>query len=98
MGVFKKLKRKIRDNQEKGSREKVIEELFNDFNRSRFEVYKMNFVRGIFFGFGSVVGGTLVVTLFVLSLNLFVDLPGGIGNFIESVQESIKQDDSTPTP
>lgn len=95
--MFKKLARKVKDSQEKGSREKVIEELFNDFNRSRFQVYKMNFVRGIFFGFGSVVGGTIVVTFFVLSLNLFVDLPGGVGNFIESVQESIKQSDSTPT-
>ncbi len=92
MGVVKKIARKLKDDQEKGSREKVIEELFNDFNRSRFTVYKMNFVRGIFFGFGSVVGGTLVVTIFVLLLNLFVDLPGGIGNFIESIQNSIKSD------
>lgn len=88
--MFKKLARKAKDSQEKGSREKLIEELFNDFNRSRFEVYKMNFVRGVFFGFGSVVGGTLVVALFVLILNVFVDLPGGVGNFIEEVQQSIQ--------
>lgn len=90
--MLRKLTRKVRDSQEKGSREKLIEELFNDFNRSRFEVYKMNFVRGVFFGFGSVVGGTLVVAFFVLILNVFVDLPGGVGNFIQDVQNSIKGD------
>ncbi len=92
MKLFKKFTRKVKGDQEKGAREKLIEELFNDFNRSRFEVYKMNFVRGIFFGFGSVVGGTIVVALFVLMLNLFVDLPGGVGNFIESVQHSIQSE------
>ena len=76
--------------QEVGARKQLLEELFNDFNGSRFQVYKMNFVRGIFFGFGSVIGGTIVVALFVLLLNLFVDLPGGIGDFTQRVINSMQ--------
>lgn len=88
--LFKKLKR---DN-EKGSRKKVIEELFYDLNRSRIEIYKMNFVRGIFFGLGSVLGGTLVVALLIWLLSLFVDLPGvgdGIQDLLQTIQSGRKR-------
>jgi len=83
--IFGKLKR---DNQN-GSRKKIIEELFMDFNRSRADVYKINFVRGIFFGLGSVLGGTIVVAIFIWLLSLFVDLPG-IGNGIQQLQQTIQ--------
>lgn len=36
-----------------------------DFHSSRAQVYKVNFFRGIFFGLGSVLGGTIVVALIV---------------------------------
>lgn len=94
MDIVKRLSRKLRDDQEKGSREKLIEELFNDFNRSRFEVYKMNFIRGVFFGFGSVVGGTIIVAIAVFVLNYFVDLPGGIGEFVRQIVDSVQQSKS----
>lgn len=68
--VARSIKTKIRDSQEKGSREKLIEELFNDFNRSRFQIYKMNFVRGIFFGLGSVLGGTVVIAIIITILSV----------------------------
>lgn len=72
--MLKKLKktrvaRRLRDDQERGAREAIIEELFNDFNRSRFTIYKLNFMRGIFFGFGSVLGGTLLIALIVWLLS-----------------------------
>lgn len=55
---------------ELGARRKLIEELFQDFNHSRTQVYKMNFIRGMFFGFGSVLGGTLLVALTVWLLSV----------------------------
>lgn len=73
---------------ERGARYAFLEELFYDFNRSRFQIYKMNFVRGIFFGLGSVIGGTVVIALIVWVLSFFVALPG-IGQPIEQVQETI---------
>ena len=41
----------------------MLEEFFDDMYRDRWRIYKMNLIRGIFFGFGSIVGGTLVVAL-----------------------------------
>lgn len=50
-------------------RRRLLEELFNDFNRNRWDIYKINFVRGIFFGLGSVIGGTIVVAFIVWALS-----------------------------
>lgn len=66
---WKRVKKQVRDDNERGAREALLEDLFNDFNRNRFTIYKFNFVRGIFFGFGSVLGGTLLVSLLALMLH-----------------------------
>lgn len=85
MKFWNKVKRKVRDDNERGAREALLEELFNDFNRSRFTVYKFNFFRGIFFGLGSVLGATVVVALIVWLLNLTGNLIPGIADFINQV-------------
>jgi hypothetical protein len=85
----KKIKEKISSDNERAARQGVLEDLFYDFNRSRSEVYKMNFVRGVFFGLGSVIGGTVIVTLAVWILSFFVQIPG-IGKPFEQVQDSIQ--------
>lgn len=85
MKLWQKLKRQVRDNNEKAAREAVLEELFNDFNRSRFTVYKLNFMRGIFFGFGSVLGGTVVVAIVVGLLTWTGQLIPGVAGFVDAV-------------
>lgn len=85
-----KVTKKIRNDMEKGARRALLEELFNDVYASRSLVYRMNFVRGIFFGLGSVLGGTIVVTLVVWGLNLFTDIPGGIGDFVQQIVDSMQ--------
>ena len=87
--LIKRAARKIKHDNENGARKATLEDLFYDFNRSRVEVYKMNFMRGIFFGVGSVLGATVFITLIVWLLNLFTDLPGGIGDFIQSIINSM---------
>lgn len=82
---WQKLKKQVRDGNEKGAREAVLEDLFNDFNRNRFTIYKFNFMRGIFFGFGSVLGGTVVVAIAVALLNLTGHLVPGIADFVNQV-------------
>ena len=85
-----KLKKDVKKNNEKGARRAVLEDLFYDFNSSRAEVYKMNFFRGIFLGFGTVIGGTLVVALIVWILTLLADIPGGIGDFIQYIVDIVQ--------
>jgi Domain of unknown function (DUF5665) len=75
---------------EHDARKNLMEELFNDFHRSRRQVYGINFVRGIFFGVGSVIGGTIVVALVLWLLSLLVDLPGGVGDFVQFVVDIVQ--------
>ncbi len=87
LNFWKKLKKNIKEGNEKGAREAVLEDLFNDFNRNRFTIYKFNFMRGIFFGLGSVLGGTVVLALLVWLLNLTGHLIPGIAGFVDHVIE-----------
>lgn len=88
--AVKQTKETIQSNNEKDARHHLIEELFYDLHRSRKQVYWMNFFRGIFFGVGSVIGGTLVVAIVVTLLNTLVDLPGGIGDFVEYIVDIVR--------
>jgi hypothetical protein len=45
--------------------------MFQDFHRNRKQIYTLNFFRGIFFGIGSAIGGTLILGLLVWLLSLF---------------------------
>jgi hypothetical protein len=91
MKLLNKIKRRVREDNERGAREAVIEDLFNDFNRSRFTIYKFNFFRGIFFGLGSVLGGTLVVALLVGLLNFTGHLVPGIADFLNSIIDMMQR-------
>lgn len=88
---IKRAAAKIKGDNERGAREDFLEQLFHDFHRNRAEVYKMNFIRGIFFGLGSVIGGTVIIALAAWILSFFVDIPG-VGGSIEQVQQSIQSD------
>lgn len=90
MKLFNAIKKKIRDDNERGARHAVLEDLFNDFNRSRFAIYKMNFVRGIFFGLGSVLGGTLVLAILVWILNLTGNLVPGLADFVNQIVNTVQ--------
>ena len=84
-GLVAELARQIKQANETDARKAILEDLFYDFHRSRAEVYKMNFIRGIFFGLGSVLGGTILVALFVWLLNAIGLLVPGLADFIDSV-------------
>jgi uncharacterized membrane protein YfcA len=86
----KKLTDKTTENNENAARKNVIEELFYDFNASRVQIYKMNFFRGIFFGLGSVLGGTIVVALLIWLLSLFAGFFPPLENFFDGVSDTIQ--------
>lgn len=80
---------KIKHDQAIGARRTVIGELFNDYYKDRRNIYKVNFFRGIFFGFGSVLGATVVVALVIWVLSFFVQIPG-IGDAAQQAQDSLE--------
>lgn len=89
--MIKKAANRVRADNEKGARRAILEDLFHDFNTSRSQVYWFNFIRGMFFGVGSIVGGTLVVALILWLLSWLVDLPGGVGDFIEYIRNTVEK-------
>lgn len=89
--MIKKAVHKVKTDNENGARKAILEDLFYDFHKSRRQIYWMNFFRGIFFGVGSIVGGTVVIALIVWILNLLVDVPGGVGEFVQYIVNIVKQ-------
>ena len=87
---MKKVTQKVKKDNEVGARRAVLEDLFYDFHSSRREVYTMNFVRGVFFGLGSVIGGTLVIALIIWVLSWLADIPGGFGDFIQYIVDTVQ--------
>ena len=71
------------------ARRGVLEEIFNDYYKDRHNIYIVNFFRGIFFGLGSAIGGTIVVALIVWILSFFVNIPG-IGDKAQKAQNTIQ--------
>ncbi len=89
-GIFSSLVDNIKQGQQKGAQEALLEDLFNNMYAERKKVYKMNFFRGIFFAVGSIIGGTIVIALLIWILSLFVNLPV-IGDYFRDAQNSIQQ-------
>lgn len=89
--TVKKIAEKIKQDNERGARESLLEDLFYDFNRNRVQIYKMNFVRGVFFGFGSVLGGTIVVALLIWLLSTIASVFPPVGDFFNGLVHAIQQ-------
>lgn len=65
---LRKIREKKLKNDELAAEEQVLEDLFYDLYRNRGSVYKVNFFRGIFFGLGTFLGGTVIVALVIFLL------------------------------
>jgi len=89
--VVEKAVERVKSDNERVARQSLIEDLFYDFHRSRVQIYWMNFVRGIFFGLGSVLGGTVLIALLVWLLSFAVEWPW-VGDVVEHVQDSLQSD------
>lgn len=86
----KAVAKSFKEGNERGARTSLIEELFYDFNRSRSQVYVMNFVRGILFGAGSVLGGTVVIALLIWVLSLLGNVIPPLGDFFDGITQTIE--------
>ena len=88
--ISKKISKVVKTNNERDARKNLIEELFYDFSRSKAQVYWMNFFRGIFFGFGTVLGGTVVVAIVIWILSQFTLIFPSIGNYLQQIIDAIQ--------
>ena len=89
--ALQKVAETIKTNNERGARTALIEELFQDFNRNRHQVYWMNFIRGIFFGLGSVLGGTIVVALLIWVLAHVGNWIPGLHDFFQALTQTLQR-------
>ena len=83
----------IKKGNERGARQSLLEDLFYDFNRSRVQVYKMNFVRGIMIGAGTVIGGTVVIALLAWVLSMLSNVIPPLGDFFDSASSTLESRD-----
>jgi len=74
---------------ERNAQKAFIEELFNDIYAHRMRIYVVNFIRGISFSVGGIIGATVVIALLLWILSLFSNVPV-IGNFFHQTQETIQ--------
>ncbi len=87
--MFNKVSNKIKKDHEVGARRQLIEELFYDFHSSRAQVYFMNFTRGLFFGFGTILGGTVLVAILLWVLGQLAFFPY-VGEYIQKIIETMQ--------
>ncbi len=77
-------------NKDIAAKKEVMDILFDDFHQRRGRVYRTNFFRGIFFGLGTALGGTIVIAIVIALLSRLVDIPGGFGDFIHWIVDTIQ--------
>jgi hypothetical protein len=82
---------KVKQGNENGARRAILEDLFYDFHRSRRQVYWMNFIRGLFFGLGSVLGATLLVAVAIWLLGKFGAIFPALADFINNLIDMMQQ-------
>lgn len=73
---------------------RAVEILFTTGYISRKRLYLENFIRGLFFSVGGIIGATLVIGLLVWILSLFDQVPL-IRPLIENIRSSIEQGSSS---
>lgn len=67
---------------------RTLESIFEGGYINHRRVYRINFVRGIFFGIGSFIGGTIVVALVLWLLTLLSEIPL-VNNLAETLQNTL---------
>lgn len=97
MALSKKRKQKQEDELIKKNREdvaKAVEILFAKDYIDRKKLYLENFLRGIAFSAGGVIGATVIIAFLIWFLSLFDQVPL-IGPFFENTRETIQQADQS---
>lgn len=78
------------ENELKNAPKAFLDDLFENYYSRRREIYSMNLVRGIFFGFGSVIGGTIVVALLLWLLSV-LDFVPFLNDIVNAAKHSLEK-------
>lgn len=68
----------------------LVQNIFEEtYIVSKWRYFGLNFMRGIFFGFGTVIGGTVLVVIAITILSQTVDWFPAISDFVQRVIDSL---------
>lgn len=91
MSSIRKLRQKKLNNQELSAEDAVLEDLFYDLYRHRGSIYRVNFLRGVFFGLGTFLGGTIIVTIVILFLSWLMSIaPTSFHDFFQWIIQTLQ--------
>ena len=92
MAKLQELRAKKLRSDQLSAEEAVLDDLFFDLYKGRGRVYRMNFVRGVFFGLGSVLGGTIFIAAGVAVLTWISHVaPGELSGFFQWIVDTISK-------
>ncbi len=67
-----------------------MQDFFEDFYRQRRRIYVVNFIRGVWFGIGTFIGGTIVLAGLLWFLSLVGRIPF-MTDVVDNIQTSIDE-------
>ena len=77
---------------EASTKNAIMGDAFDEMYRHRARVYKINFVRGIFLGLGTFLGGTIIVALLVLLLSWLMSIaPENFHDFFQWIVDTLSR-------
>ena len=88
---LKKIRDKRLAKEDLSAEEQILDDIFYDLYRNRGRVYKVNFFRGIFFGLGTFLGGTVIVAIVVFLLTWISSLLPHNVTIIDWLLETLRQ-------
>ena len=69
---------------------RMLEAVFESGYANHWRVFRVNFIRGLFFGLGSVLGGTIIIAMVLWILSFFSELPV-VGDFVQTIESTVEQ-------
>lgn len=88
--MIRRAKAKLKSDNERAARRAFLDDLFYDVGRSQAHIYRINFLRGVFFGLGSVLGGTVVIAVVVWLLTVTGALIPGLQDIAEGISHTLQ--------
>ncbi len=86
---FKAFWSSFKKEQQTEASKSMIQDLLEDMYADRGKIYKVNFFRGVFFGFGSVLGGTILIAFTVWVLAQLGAVVPFLSDFIQQILDAL---------